>query len=185
MVLRYPFLYGGYLVGLGVALTSGRINRIIRGNFNLGTLKKGFTMGPAVLLPPMMCTGYHELKSKADILLAKRDTCPLCLMLKSGVVTALCAVVYPFVVTLTTCIPTARENYTMSFPEGKGRWGFFNLVRKVSPPSTTLMGLALLNVFLGAYVTKRQLDVFQNYLLKPPSQDETEMFLDLTQNKSD
>ncbi|XP_005102824.1 complex I assembly factor TMEM126B, mitochondrial [Aplysia californica] len=173
------FKYGSFLVSANVAVSGVMISNIVRQNFNLGALRRGLTYGPALFIPSIISVGIHEMAVKRSILLGKEE-CPLCISLRSGVLQVASGVVYPYVLSILTCLPTARDYYTLPLPASKSGTSYFKLLKQVSPSKMTMLLLALSNMFVGMWMARRELQIFHKHFEKPPRQ--LEMPVDLDSN---
>ncbi|GFO38666.1 transmembrane protein 126a [Plakobranchus ocellatus] len=140
----------------------------MRRNFRLGGLRRSLTYIPAVFLAGLCSGAMQELFIKRSVILG-RESCPTCTAVKGGCLQLGLGVVYPYILSLLTCVPTARDYYTLPFPSsGKGS-AYLQLLRQVSPKSSWMLGLAAINIYMGSFVAIRQLQIFANHLSQPPS----------------
>ncbi|RUS70414.1 hypothetical protein EGW08_021822 [Elysia chlorotica] len=160
--------YSSYAVSATTSISGLVIANVMRRNFRLGGLRKVLTYVPTVVISGLCAGAMQEILIKRQILLGK-ESCPPCVAVKGGCLQAGLGVVYPYVLSLLTCIPTARDYYTLQFPGRGSNSSYLQLLRQVSPKSSWMFGLALLNIYVGSYVAVRQLQVFAQHLSRPPS----------------
>ncbi|XP_059142061.1 uncharacterized protein LOC131929730 [Physella acuta] len=170
----FVFKYGMHIL-TGVAGLSGFIiNTNIRKNFRLGTLRSMFTYIPSVVLTGALAGVIHQFGIKDRVLVGK-EYCSLCVSLRSGTYQSVMGVAYSFLVSFLTCLPTARENYTLPMPATQKGLGYLKLLNTISPKSSILLSLIAANMVFGCVVGQQEFSVFLNHLIqRPPS----EFFID-------
>ena len=162
------YQFSNYAVSASTSLSGLVIANTMRRNFRLGGLRRGLTYIPTVIISGMCAASMQEILIKRPILLGK-ESCPTCTAVKGGCLQMGLGVIYPYILSLLTCIPTARDYYTLQFP-GRGNGNsYLQLLRQVSPKSSWMLGLALVNIYMGSFVAARQLQVFAHHLSQPPS----------------
>ncbi|GFS25302.1 transmembrane protein 126A [Elysia marginata] len=163
------YLYSNYAISATTGLSGLAIANVMRRNFRLGGLRRMLTYGPTVVIAGLCAGVMQEIFIKRQILLGK-EACPTCTAVKGGCFQMGMGVVYPYILSLLTCIPTARDYYTLQLPgRGSGGNSYLQLLRQVTPKSSYLLGLVVLNIYMGAFVATRQLQVFAKHLSQPPT----------------
>lgn len=164
------FKYGMHLLA-GVAGLSGFIiNTNIRKNFRLGTLRSMFTYLPSVVVTGALAGMLHEFAIKDRVLIGK-EYCTLCVSLRSGTYQTVMAVAYSFMVSFLTCLPTAREYYTLPMPTTQKGLGYLKLLNTVAPKSSILLSIIAANMVIGSVIGQQEFSVFLNHLTQRPSSD--------------
>lgn len=127
------------------------------------------TYAPSVLLPSIFSGGIHEFTIKNNILLGK-ESCATCVTVRSGVYHAFMGVCYPYVLSILSCLPVARQFYTLSFPSTHKGLGYMQFLKHVSPSGSVLLSLGLLNMLIGMGIARKEMLAFVNHLSKPPQE---------------
>ena len=165
---RRVYQYSSYALSATTSLSGLVIANVMRRNFRLGGLRRMLTYFPTVVISGLCAGAMQEILIKRAVLLGK-ESCPTCTAVKGGCLQMGLGVVYPYILSLLTCIPTARDYYTLQFPGRGSNNSYLQLLRQVSPRSSWMLGLALLNIYMGSFVASRQLQVFAHHLSHPPS----------------
>uniref|UniRef100_A0A0B6ZEV4 Transmembrane protein 126A n=1 Tax=Arion vulgaris TaxID=1028688 RepID=A0A0B6ZEV4_9EUPU len=170
--------YGNHVLGAAVTVSGLIINSIFRKNFRLGGLKVFGTYLPSSILPVLLSVGVHEFGIKNKILLG-REMCSTCVSVKGGLCQAFIGLCYPYIVSILTCLPTAREYFTLPMPSTPKGVGYVRLLRHVSPTSNVILAIGLTNLMIGMAVSKMELQTFVKHLSKPPTSPDPSLLEDM------
>lgn len=180
-IFRRPFTWGVGLLSSTVAVSSLIIHNMFRQRFKLGGLGRIKTYIPVVGISSLMSLGIHEFGIKHKILLGQ-EGCPLCISLRSSAFQVGIGLVYPYIMSILTCLPLAREYYTLPMPDkGGGKGAYLRLFRQVRPAPLPMLFLGITHAILGIKIANSEMKVFHKHLSHSPSL--SEMPIDMPVNK--
>ncbi|CAB3223985.1 unnamed protein product [Arctia plantaginis] len=147
--------YASYILG-GVSAVSGiMINRFYRGKLKLGTYGYFASVLPISAMPALLTAMFHRHLVSTDMLLMKRETCPICYELRSGAIQAGLGIGYPMVLGPLSALMLANRYNTARIPElVHGPRVMFKFLRKITKPFIgTLTFLAVSQLFISSALT--------------------------------
>lgn len=152
----YPLHYGGSFAGIAAGMTGFIFNSHFRKTFRLRNLGYGATFLPAVLVPAITATVFHEGFVKKG-LLTRSFSCPVCAEIRAVSFQCCISNVQALVFAYLGCVSIARAHTTYKMPRLTDYSGQWTLIKKALRPLRTSYPLLLgINVVTAAVITYRE-----------------------------
>ncbi|XP_075974176.1 transmembrane protein 126 [Anticarsia gemmatalis] len=149
--LQYaPFVLGGINAVCGIM-----INRYYRQKLKLGTYGYIASVVPITAMPALLTSLFHRHLVTTDMLLMKKESCPICYELRSGAIQVGMGFAYPMVLGPLAALMYANRYNTARIPElTENPRIMFNFLRKITRPYTgTLTFMVLGQVAASSILT--------------------------------
>ncbi|XP_059051427.1 uncharacterized protein LOC131846196 [Achroia grisella] len=149
--LRYgPTFLGGLNAFSGILINSHYRNKL-----KLGTYGFYSSVIPITLMPGLMTILFHRHIILSDMLLMKKDTCPVCYEVKSAAIQLGFGVAYPMILGPTSALMFAHRYNTYRVPNlTDGVTGLFQFLKKITKRfHSTLAFLTVMQLVSSSVVT--------------------------------
>ena len=130
-------------------------NAILRNKFKLRTFGPLLTFAPTAIIPCISTLMVQHALVTSKLFMREFD-CPTCAQVRSGSLMVATGVVQPCILSLLACSIIARYRHTISLPplSDMNLWKTYGKMLK--PMKSPILGLFLLNVAMGIFVTEEQ-----------------------------
>ncbi|XP_026752500.2 uncharacterized protein LOC113512782 [Galleria mellonella] len=160
--LRYgPSVLGGVNAFAGIL-----INRHYRNKLKLGTYGFYSSVIPITLMPGLMTTLFHRHLITSDMLLMKRDMCPICYEVRSAAIQLSFGIAYPMVLGPTAALMFANRYSTFRIPDlTDGPKVVFQFLRNITKRfHNTLVTLTVFQLVASSFIT--YLEIRNNFTFR-------------------
>lgn len=147
--LRYtPIILGGVNAVSGIV-----INRFYRQKLKLGTYGYFASVIPITAMPAFLTALFHRYLITTDMLLMKRETCPVCYEVRSAAIQVGIGFVYPMIIGPWSGLMLANRYNTARIPDlREGPKVTFQFLRKMTKPLTGTLTFLLLGQLAASSV---------------------------------
>ncbi|XP_029648295.1 transmembrane protein 126A [Octopus sinensis] len=170
----WPLTHGASICASATVISCALTNSYFRRYFNLMHFGRASGYAMAVGMPCVLGMITHTTFVTGNCLVGDFG-CPTCLMTKSGIIQLLVGGLYPAVLCPIFGLIQARKYLTKAIEPSKKFKDSIQIVAKTAVPFKRFLGLSLLvNMFIGMYMSKLEMDTFLNVMMKEKPQ-ETEL----------
>ncbi|XP_064214039.1 uncharacterized protein LOC657376 [Tribolium castaneum] len=149
------YKYGPYLLSAAGFFSGFFLNSYYRQKFKLLSYGRASTYLPMCFLPAAFSFLTHVEFVQSDVILQKRDACPVCLEMRGAAIQGLVGCVFPTILAPMANLSLAHRYATFNVPDlAREPTKVYNLIRlKSQPISGILLAIFLGQAFFGSLVT--------------------------------
>lgn len=148
-------MYGNAVIAGAAAISGIVFNAHLRNKFRLGSFGPFLTFAPTCLIPTITTVILQDSLVMRKMALREFD-CPACAQIRSATLMVSTGMIQPCLLSLFACSVIAKTRATIALPPVNSRKILTVYANMLKPLRITLLGLFLMNVSVGVFLTEQQ-----------------------------